>query len=746
MGRTFLVLVIGIAGGSAGTYYFVHEPAAPLIALDGSNVSLADIVARAPAPGVAPQGASDAGPVGVAERAAVYQLAAQSDADALRALAKEVAATPASDARRFALGALLSRYAEIDPRDAVSFAADLKLEAELLAPLYQAWARQDASAALAMLRTGNPADARTIGLELLQVLGNDERTIERIIDAIPSIDADRFRLEAIRAKANVDPMAALEDALLLESGMLNTALESIAQIWAQRDVAEALRRADVIGDDRMRAVFQSALFTHWGRNEPEAMLAYIVDLDPETQQQALFGAGLQELARADPARVLELAERLPRQLAMMAQQIAMQRMAYEDPAIALAYADRLPLGRERQQLMAMIATGYAAKSPDAALAWAQGLQPAQPGVMAAVLGGLAQEDPERALDLALAMRSTQEQMQALQSIAMNGAMRSGSRIESIADRLLTAATPDIREGMLQRLTMMWSSRDPEGALDWMLANSENIPPGSFMQVAQRFGQMNPAAAAAYTGRIPNAARSAWISSVAQGYAQMDPQGAVSWIAQFQGEPGYASAVAAIAQQSAQYDAPAAARLLGTIDASAPESLSAAVNVAAQWAQTDPRTAAEWVLDLPTTEARSGAIDGVMRQWTGIDTHGARAWALSLPQGAIKDAALVPVIASVVADTGVPEQTLLSAFSTENARQQGLSRAVFGLARRNPAAARQFIADYITDPQWRQQAEQMLDASERSYISPGNFSISSSGVMMNPGTAPTQVIRQTRERN
>ena len=67
-------------------------------------------------------------------------------------------------------------------------------------------------------------------------------------------------------------------------------------------------------------------------------------------------------------------------------------------------------------MLPMIARSYATRDPEGALAWARALQPPEPGVMAAVISGLADKDPAHAFDLASEIASPMEQTQALQSV------------------------------------------------------------------------------------------------------------------------------------------------------------------------------------------------------------------------------------------------------------------------------------------------------------------------------------------
>ncbi len=615
------------------------------------------------------------GSLGVAEQAALYQLAAQSDRGAVQSLIRKVAEYPASDGRQFALEVLLARHVEIDARGAARLAADLALEPEIVAPLYRTWARTDVDAALLELGTLDNAAVAAIAIEVLSVIGNDESGIARMLAALPQLSENSFRSEAAAAKADEDPEGALADVLQLQSSQRYAALARVASAWAKHDVHEALQHAAAIADRDMRRSFGAALLREWANIDPDAMLDYVLKLDESSQQEALDAGGLQAFASVDPARALEVAEKLDGNLAQMMRNSALMNLSSSDPLAALRYAEDLAPGPEREQALNAAARGYAREDPEAALAWVQSLQPPSPGLLGAVLTTLAREDPDRAIDLVFGMSSLNEQMPVLQTLVRNR-MLSAERTASIADRL--AASPRQRAA-LQTVTNIWAEREPEAALSWLLANPERAPSSSFGHAAGGLARDDPDKAIAYMNRIPNDARDNWLSGLAAGYAQSDPQAAASWIVQHRGQPGYDEAAAQIAQQSARYDHLGAAALLGTIDMrAAPAGVAAAANVAAQWSRENPRAAADWALDLNHDDARTRAVTAVAGQWSSKDAPGARAWALGLPSGPARDAALPSVLGALALENGVVEQTLLSAFSSDAAQQEGVSRVVMNL--------------------------------------------------------------------
>jgi hypothetical protein len=163
------------------------------------------------------------------------------------------------------------------------------------------------------------------------------------------------------------------------------------------------------------------------------------------------------------------------------------------------------------------------------------------------LSGLVRVDPARAIDVALAMAPANQQMPALQKLVASGASAGAAQAEVIGSRLLDSMNRRA-EPLLQALTTAWARRNPDEALQWLLANGDRVPPRIFAHLGRQLGHANPDVAGAYTNRIPGVLRSTWIGAVADGYARTDPAAAANWVAQYRGEPGYDTAVAAIARR------------------------------------------------------------------------------------------------------------------------------------------------------------------------------------------------------
>jgi hypothetical protein len=440
----------------------------------------------------------------------------------------------------------------------------------------------------------------------------------------------------------------------------------------------------------------------WARDDPLAMIAYLGERGDTTPAgAAITQAAFDEILDVDVDQLLVLADRLPASMRIGARRTALMRLAEENPRRALDYIAEIPADSSRDVLLMSIARGYARNDPDAALAWARGFDSP---ILDRVLWVVAERDPARAVEMAFAMQSSSERLEAMQALLYNGQVDPGV----FADRVLALPDSGLRDQAVQMLAGVWISRDADAAFEWLVGNAVQIGVGSFAELAQQLGYQDPIAAARVANRIPSNARGAWIRGVASSYGRADPKGALAWIEQFEGGPGYDAAVSELVQTAAAHDPQAAARLLARVsDTSLGSYRGAAGSVAYHLAKQNPAAAAQWALDLGDVQARELAIGAVARQWAEANAPAAGNWAMSLPQGQVRDAALTSLLYGI-AEERIPEGGLLGAFSVDNARKKASRGVVAILAQRNRDDARRWIESQITDPREREQAERLLE--------------------------------------
>ena len=722
MRSTYLLFGAGAVLGAAVMYFTSggdRSPTPPAAAFGLEPVSSAEASGAGPALRSVNFLTLATGSISIAERAALFRLVADADRAALESLAAQVAALPDIEGRRLALEALFTRYAELDAPAAAAFARTLDLPAPALRPLYVTWARRDARGALAALGDLPAREALVLGVALLDVLGNDALGIARVLGAAQHVDADNFRVEAAIAKAAQDPKAALEALLDLPAEKAATAFDRLAVLFVERDVQGAIAAVDAIADESRRNQLRGAVMRAWARLDPDSLVDYVVDLDPQSRSEALGFGGLQAFALVDPRRALRAADEIAGEAGNLIRSAALMSMAREDPLAALNYVDALPAGIERDRMLTAIAQSYGEIDPAGALAWAQTLD--TPAVLQQVVFGIARVDAARAIDLVFMLPAANRENLLRLLIANN--RLDPAQTAALADRVL-AESP--RGRAVQTLASMWAQRAPAEALPWLLAHSDSVASNAIPLAGSSLARADAAAAIAYLDRVPAELRAEWLSAVADGYAQNDARAAASWIAQYRGERGYHAGAAAVAARLARQDPAAAARLFASIDAAeAPDAPASARTIAASWARHDPIAAASWARELPASTA-AGALSVVASQWAARDAPAARSWVTSLPPNEARDAALVQIVGAT-AGTAAADPYLLDAFSSPAAQQRGIGEAARIVATRDSDLARELVERYVTDPELRRSAER--------FIVDGSRSISAFGGSRPPRVSP-----------
>lgn len=619
----------------------------------------------------------------VAEQAEFYQRIARIESTAtLEQLAREAVAASPGAPQRAEISVIVERYFELDAPGAVRLAGWLSTVGvgDFVAPLYERLARDDPNEAMSALsQIDDPGEAAIAAMATYRGLGGDERAFELVAASLQGDAAARFRTDALWQLAATSPREALAEALALTDPARREGIaSSVIGRWASDAPSEAIAAAERVEDPALRAMLRDTVLRNW--SDLDSLEAYFATLDPDSQRAVLSGGALYHLMRTDPLRLAELAE-------------------------------RLPPGEDRRRVLLQIGTSYAQQDAEAALAWAQDHDDQDPELIVAVMRILARTDPLRVLDLAETLAEPARSQAYLAAIAAPADER---QFPTFANRVLRMQEDQTKTALMVTLIDTWA-RYPSSvvpALDWMLTNAAVLPAQAFERVGYRYAQSDPSAAAAYIDRVPNAARSAWISAVAVGYAQTDPRGAVAFLDRFRGDPAYDGAAIALARPLAAFDPPAAARLLASVGSRGADGAGPEIAIAGQWAQRDPAAAAAWALDLPPL-SRNIAMSIVTGTWARQDPEAVREWALQQPPGERRDAALMAAVRTRGASP--PDPVVLSAFSDDRARQSALMNTILSTAQSDTAAARRLTDEYITDPRLRAQAEQMIDGFARGAV-------------------------------
>jgi hypothetical protein len=692
--RAIILLAAGATLGAAATaVWLIDQGGSATDADESSSAQRPDDTGRESA-------RADAGPIAVHDRLSWYRDAAVSDIETLQAALRRAASAAPSRARDLEIDAALVQLAEIDPALAARDALALRLDDRFVTIAFEVWAAIDANAALeAVAAIGDTNRRRLAALGLLGVVD-----VDRAAAVLPEPDRVWLRISDLTTRAEYDPAGAFSAALSLsDEGARRAALSGIATAWVRQDPASAMARTASLSDP-LRTQIQQALASEWGRFDAAGFLAYV----ETTPNPEVFVYSVQSLLGADPEVLLRIAARMSGTAARSIRSSAVFMLAQRDPAAAIAIADSMPPGEDRNRALQQIASAYAREDPAAALQWVRSLQPPSREAQLSALSSVASQDPLLALELLdqdAAAGIDRDMMWSMVSSSV--AREHPEMLPQFAEKLLSrgdlAAT-----NALGNLLMRWTSEDPDAALDWVLSRRQGLDPSILSTVGRQLATRDPQTAASYVDRLPLSLRDEWIASIAAPYARYDPEGALTWIARYQGQPGYEQAFRQVVQQSAQADPRAAAAMLS--QASPDVVRGAAAAVTSSWSRQDPRAAAQWAEDLSDPRARAAARRGAVSGWATSDVDGAERWALTLPEGDERDATLA-VIVQRRAAAGDFDRAMLDRFSSDVARQTAVAGSLAVIAQRDVEEARSLLDEYIDDPTLRERAEAMIELGQ-----------------------------------
>jgi hypothetical protein len=611
--KAIATLVAGSLLGGGVVYLLIDASRDSVSSRDPASFaqSVADLV-----PGREPIAQAEG--VTIADSLAAYRAAAATDpADLGRAL-ETAASAPWSPARDVEIDALLARLADLAPAEAPGLARSLGLGRRFVAETYVLWARTDPDAAIDGLAAIEGRAARhDVALALLDVIGDDGAGVDAVAAGLPEKERGPFRAEWIAARAEQDPYGAFREAAsLTDTSLAGQALEQVAIAWAAQDPAGAIAQGDLL-PGRLRSRYLANVVREWAHLDAPGYLSWLQSAVSPPDEAAM---GIDLIAGSDPDLVMSIAQRMSGDIGRQARLMAMIAFADADPDAAMARAAALPTGPERESLLSAVGAAAARRDPDAALAWARSLSPPSQNLTTQIFIAIAGADPDRALDF---LDNPPEGLdpRLFASLATSAIARNPEQAEAFADKLAAGASIQSANA-LKTLVGNWMRQDPEHALEWVLAHDGEIDASMLGSAARAMAGVDAAAAASYVGRIPPQYRSTWIAQVAQSYGFSDPDAALAWVAQFQGQEVYANALSSIITASARVDAKRAAQALA--QASPDVQAGTAAAVAAALAREDPRFAMSWAGNLADERARQNAIGAVIPILADTDPDAAQA--------------------------------------------------------------------------------------------------------------------------
>ena len=290
-----------------------------------------------------------------------------------------LAALPAGPKREAALLAVVERWAQLSPEEAVTYAAAEAvpiLRNQMIQATFSGWARRDPVAALAYLDQ-NPdwTHKETAGQALFEAVG--ELPAGDALLFLEQVDQDRngsLTHRTISRLLELDPVAVREWGEGLPEGSLReTVLARSLTAWAEYDPTAARDWMVANYDEATLAAQLPRLASVWARHAPEEARDWYLDLPAEQQTARVGGEVFESWLRedGDGARAYLDSARPQPELDPGFQEYAYQ-VQRRDPSRSMELAANILDDRMRAETQSRVARYWAQRDPKAALDYLNG--------------------------------------------------------------------------------------------------------------------------------------------------------------------------------------------------------------------------------------------------------------------------------------------------------------------------------------------------------------------------------------
>ncbi|NIB44159.1 hypothetical protein HBA55_31460 [Pseudomaricurvus alkylphenolicus] len=630
---------------------------------------------------------------------ALYVMAGRADVDQLHQYIDQAEALLYPDERKTALQILYSRYSEIDPRAALNHlhAKQLDIADNLIYGIFNSWAKVDLNAAIASANNLRIARQQKLASDaILAAYGNRQPQLLQDIAnrLLRHSNIGRFSSISLLANASTNPEDSIRQALAIaDVNVRRDSLFRIGRELAKHNPRQALDYMQAIPELPLRRQLQQQLLNQWASESPREALDYALRETHANVRQNNIRAVLQVIAGSQPELALQHLNALEGRTRQRAATTIFSQWASQDIHSAVAAAAALEDPQTKQRVISALSHQYARQHPHEAMAWADQL----PDHMKAssiqnVISSVAQQDPDKAIELALGNTSGMKQTRALQSIIGQMANSNARRATQYLSYLPEGS---VKDNTVRNLAANWARANPREAVDWIRELEGRQYSGAMQSIAQTVVRQDPEFAEQLLVELPNHERQQWVTELSSIKATTDIDGAFSWLSQFAQEPYYSQAIDRILQVSAATDTARSVQIFETLENQA-EHTNAALTIVSRWAQQDPASAVSWATTLSDPNSRQQAMDAGLGQWLRYDRHSAVEWAVNLEESESRDQTLTSMVRQTTY-TDLDLAPLINSISSDEYRNEATKIRFRNLWRQDAEAAERFLDQvYVSD--------------------------------------------------
>ncbi|MFT4639833.1 MAG: hypothetical protein ACI8T1_003158 [Verrucomicrobiales bacterium] len=596
-------------------------------------------------------------------QAQMYLAVERLGAEQLATLAREADVLARKDLAWSVQSAIVARWTELAPMDALSYAKALKGSSRANA----------VSAVFRQLGTTNPRlterqlpslNRRGVQRQALRALAagladaNPQQGISMLKRNSASSSDYAFR-EIATKWALLDPSSASSYAAGLTPGRKrDNMIDGVARAWASIDADGALGWARTIGDSRLRRNAVVSVIGRIAKDDPDQAMS-LVEKEPRQDQNGLRQRALSVWFENDHEAAMEWINVRPNQ----AERLRLfygsaHSMLWEDPERAYKLVKDLPKGAQKIDFMGNILSYWSWNDPNGGLEWLQSFKPKTQGrlLVQGSLWGLAEgnpegfqkildevaitdqnkrafrtlgshlmdQDPDEALELTATIDSPSASTEIMASLYRSWAYREPSEA---GDQALALEDKDQRNQALEQVASSWANNDPEKALEWAESLSGESRDKALGSSIQFTAAEDPLKAAKEVERLlsdgagdTHAAETA--AAVARTWTASDPKAAADWSSTRQSEKARKEAVAQVAGSWSRFDPVRASEWIGTLS-DGPERDAAASQLAQNIRSTEPESAFLWASTIQDEHDRVKAVESTINTWKESSEAAAR---------------------------------------------------------------------------------------------------------------------------
>jgi hypothetical protein len=446
---------------------------------------------------------------------------------------------------------LIGRWAEIDPRAAADYAADMDRDHQTsgIYTVLGLWAENDLVAAKQWALRVRDRQAHRHGVSAVAgfIAETDPKAAFAFLEELPPTEDRWFYVSSIFARlGKMNPALAAELAPQMATRALRqNAVRETASAWGEKEPGKALawylenrsRQFEGWQDERM----VETLMKEWTRTAPAEAAAFAGALPPGQTRTTIISKLGQGWGAADPEAAARWLQALPNSSESHgAFNSLIGSWTKSDPARAASFILSQPANRSRERLLRTLGSSWSEDDPAAAFAWAR--QQSDPvierQVVAEALGAMAAKDLQNASKYLSQLQSPEAQSRAIEVISNYITTREPDRAAKWLMEM--SAAGQLIGRTLESPVISWTWRDPEAVGNWLNQQAASaVKDAAVGAHVEALARKDAPAAAAWAVTIgDNTLRQKRTKDVISTWAGKDRAAAQDWVQQ---QPSIAAA-------------------------------------------------------------------------------------------------------------------------------------------------------------------------------------------------------------